>query len=237
MSQFVQWENVKFCQKLGKSISKTFQMIRQAYDEEALGHSAVFKRLRRFAQRRDSLEDVEHTGQPRTVRTELKIQEVATLVCANRSQSVDEIAAAAAGISHDTCHKILSDDLNMSRVNQHSVPRVLMQDQCDDHMSICGDMIDIADKDGTFLSGIITGDKTWCFLYYPQLKRQLATWKSPISPRKKKPLQDRSKGKVMLELFFDSSGIVHMEVITEGVTVNKHSYKEILCHIHSSVHR
>jgi hypothetical protein len=75
-------------------------MIRQAYDEEALGHSAVFKRLRRFAQRRDSLEDDEHTGQPRTVRTELKIQEVVTLVCANRFQTVDEIAAV--GISHGT---------------------------------------------------------------------------------------------------------------------------------------
>jgi hypothetical protein len=52
--------------------------------------------------------DDEHTGRLRTVRTELKIQEVATLVCANRSQTVDEIAAAVAGISHGTCHKILS---------------------------------------------------------------------------------------------------------------------------------
>jgi hypothetical protein len=80
-------------------------------------------------------------------------------VCASCSQTVDEIAAAAtaAGISHDTCHKMLSDDLNMSRVTQHSVPRFLMQDQCENHMSICGDLIDSADKDGTFLNRIITG--------------------------------------------------------------------------------
>jgi histone-lysine N-methyltransferase SETMAR len=32
----------------------------------------------------------------------------------------------------------------------------------------------------------------------------------------------------MLQLFFDSSGIVHMEFIPEEVTVNKHCYKEIL---------
>jgi hypothetical protein len=78
------------------------------------------------------LEDVEHTGRPLTVRTELKIQEVATLVHANRFQTVDEIAAA--GISHGTCHKILSDDLNMSRVTMHSVQRVLRQDQRDEHL-------------------------------------------------------------------------------------------------------
>jgi hypothetical protein len=40
MSQFVQWENVKFYRK---SPSKTFQMIKQAYGKEALGCSAEFK--------------------------------------------------------------------------------------------------------------------------------------------------------------------------------------------------
>jgi hypothetical protein len=78
-----------------------------------------FKWHKCFVQERESLEDDERTGQPRMVGTELKIQEVAMLVCANRSQIVDEIAAAA-GISHDTCHKILSDDLSMSCVTQHT---------------------------------------------------------------------------------------------------------------------
>jgi hypothetical protein len=129
------------------------------------------------------LEDDEHTGQPRIVRTELKIQEVAMLVRTKHSQMADEIiAAAAAGIYHGTCHQILSDDLNMSFVTQHNVPSVLMQDQCDNHMRNCGDMIDSADKDGTFPNRIITG----CFLYDLYLKRLLATWKSPTSPRKKK---------------------------------------------------
>jgi hypothetical protein len=136
------------------------------------------------------LEDDEHIGRPITVRTELKIQEVATLVSAKRSQTVDEIAAAT-GISHGTCHKILSNDLNMSLVTQHIVPRVLTQDKRDDRMSICGDLIDSADKDETFLNRIITGDEKLYFLYDPQLKLQSATWKLTSSPRKKKPRQDR----------------------------------------------
>jgi hypothetical protein len=129
-----------------------------------LGRNAVFKWHKRFAQGRDRLEDDEHTGRPRTARTELQIQEVATLVHANRALTVDELAAAAAaGISHGTCHKILSDDLNMSCVTQRSVPRILMEDQCDDRMSICGDLIDSAGKDGTFLNRILKGDETWFF--------------------------------------------------------------------------
>jgi transposase len=63
-------------------------MIRQEYGKEALGCSTVFKWHERFAEGRASLEDDEHAGQPRTVRAELKIQEVATFMCANRSQMV-----------------------------------------------------------------------------------------------------------------------------------------------------
>jgi hypothetical protein len=121
----------------------------------------------------DSLEDDEHTCWPRTVRTELKIQEVATLVRANHSQTVDEIAAAAAaGISHGTCHGILSDDLNMYCVTQHSIPHVLTQDQRNDRLSICSDLIDSADKDGTFLNRIITCLN--CF----STRLELFTWNS-----------------------------------------------------------
>jgi hypothetical protein len=127
------------------------------------------------------LEDYKYTVQPRNVRTELKIQEVAMLGRANHSQMIDKIAAAA-GISHGTCHRLLSDNLNMSSVTEHSVPRVLTQDQYDNCISICDDLIDSADKDGLFPNRNLTGDETWRFLYNPQLKRQSATWKSPSSP-------------------------------------------------------
>jgi hypothetical protein len=60
-------------------------------------------------------------------------------------------------------------------------------------MSTCSDLIDSVDKDAIFLNWILTGDETWCFLYDPQLRLQLATWKSPLSPRKKKPLQDKAR--------------------------------------------
>jgi len=104
-------------------------------------------------------------------------------------------------------------------------------------MTICSDLIRSADADGTFLNRMITEDETWCFMYDPQLTRQAATWKSPSSPKCKTQRQDRSQGKVMLELFFDSQGIVHMEFIPQGTTVNKTRYKEILPRLHKSIRR
>ena len=79
-------------------------------------------------QERESLEDDVRTGRPKGVRTERKIQQVATLVRANHSQSVD-IVISEVGVSHCTCYKILIDDLNMSLVIQHTEPRILSQDQ------------------------------------------------------------------------------------------------------------
>ena len=95
------------------------------------------------------------TGWPQTVRTERTTDEVAVLVRANCSQSVGDLAAAI-GASHGASYKIPTDDLNMSRLTYHSVPRILMQDQHDDSMKICGIMISNADEDPTFLNGIVT---------------------------------------------------------------------------------
>lgn len=79
----------------------------------------------------------------------------------------------------------------------------------------------MADKDKKFLNNIITGDKTWCFLYDAQTKWQSSEWKSlPPPPQSKKIQVDREKGKAMLEVFFDSLGIIH-EFIPEGITVKK----------------
>jgi hypothetical protein len=46
-----------------------------------------------------------------------------------------------------------------------------MKEKSGEHMSTCGGLINSADKDGTFLNRIITGNETWCFLYDPQLKQ------------------------------------------------------------------
>ena len=99
-------------------------------------------------------------------RLELKIR-LKRLVHSNRPKLVDDLAVAV-GVSHGTCYKILTDDLNMSRVTQHSVPHILTQDQRDDRVMICGDLISCAD---VVLNRIITGCETWCFLYDLQQKR------------------------------------------------------------------
>ena len=102
--------------------------------------------------------------------------------------------------------------------------------------TICGDPISSADDDTTFLNRYITGDETRCFQYDRQLKRESATWQTLVSPPQKKPRKDRSKDKVKLELFFlNLNGIIQTEFISEGVTVNKIRYMDILSRFCDSI--
>ena len=63
-----------------------------------MGRNAV-QVSQNIVQGRDILEYDVRTDRPRTVRTKPKIEEFATLVRANRSQSVDDLAAAV-----EICH-------------------------------------------------------------------------------------------------------------------------------------
>ncbi|UYV69022.1 hypothetical protein LAZ67_6002052 [Cordylochernes scorpioides] len=86
-------------------------------------------------------------------------------------------------------------------------------------------------------SRLITGDETWCFLFVPQTKKQSLKWHTQSSPRRKKVSLDKSKGKVMLVVFFDYQGLVYYEFIKEGVTINKQTYKEILVRLRDTIRR
>lgn len=112
MSVHEQRANIKFCQMLGKTVAETLKMLKVVYGEEAMGRSAVFKWHKRFAEGRDSLDDDARTGRSRTVRTKNTILEVQRVLCEDRLQTIDDIAAAT-GISHGSCHAILTEDLNV----------------------------------------------------------------------------------------------------------------------------
>ena len=76
------------------------KITQQVYCDDAVSRSAVVRwHTTFFARERDSLEDDVRTGRPQIDQTERKIVEVAMLVRANRSQTI-EVLAPAVGVSH-----------------------------------------------------------------------------------------------------------------------------------------
>ena len=75
---------IKFCFKIGKTASETYQLLQQAYGEDAMGRTQMFDWFRRFKEGRTSVESDPSSGR--------KIAEVRTIVRNNRRLTVREIA-------------------------------------------------------------------------------------------------------------------------------------------------
>jgi len=130
------------------------------------------------------------------------IERVRQIICEDRRRTIDEVSMLV-GISHGTCHKILTEDLKMRRVASKFVPRHLSLHQKQQRLEVCLDFKENAANDPSFLSNVFTGDETWVYAYDPETKIQSIQWESPGSPRPKKARQVRSNIKSMLLCFID----------------------------------
>jgi hypothetical protein len=80
--------NIKFRFKTGKTATETFQLIRQAYGDNALSRTRVFELYARFRDGRENLDDDERSGRPTTVRTPDMIETVRELISTDRRMTL-----------------------------------------------------------------------------------------------------------------------------------------------------
>jgi hypothetical protein len=55
---------IKFCQKLGKTATETYEMLQQAFGETALSRPKIFEWYSQFKNGLTSIDDDPHTGRP-----------------------------------------------------------------------------------------------------------------------------------------------------------------------------
>ncbi|GFO46862.1 transposase [Plakobranchus ocellatus] len=63
------------------------------------------------------------------------------------------------------------------------------------------------------LEHLITGDETWLHLSTPETKSDSMTWKHPSSPVTKKFKVQQSATKVMATVFWDSRGMILLDIL------------------------
>ena len=140
------------------------------------------------------------------------------------------------GISKNTVHNIVREDLRKRKICSRFVPHKLRDEQKAKRLETSGDFITMCDQDSSFLRTIVTGDETQCYQFDPESKRQSMEWHSPSSPRPRKSCLQKSKVKTMLIAFFDSSGIIHKEFVHASQTVNSAFYEEVLKRLLRRIH-
>ncbi|GFS04208.1 histone-lysine N-methyltransferase SETMAR [Elysia marginata] len=89
----------------------------------------------------------------------------------------------------------------------------------------CAELLKHYEEEGEeFIQRIVTGDESWVHHYDPESKRQSMEYRHKSSPSPRKFKAVASARKVMLTVFWDSDGIVHIEFLKQGNTFNLERY-------------
>ena len=113
--------NIKFCFRY------LMMMLVKVYEDNAMKKTAVYKRVKRFSEVRDSVTDEERSGRPATSKTEENIANVRQILRENRRLAARNIAEQV-NIDIETVRKILTEELDMRKVCAKTVPKDLTEE-------------------------------------------------------------------------------------------------------------
>lgn len=226
---------IKYLQKKGLTPKDIHADMVATLGDDAPALSTVKKWAAEFKRGRESLEDDPRSGRPASASTQENIDRVHHMVMDDRRLTVNQIADAVA-ISRERVENILHKELGMSKVSARWVPRLLTPDQKHTRlvMSQANLVLLEADPD-SFLERFLTQDECWVHHFEAETKRQSMQWKHPSSPPPKKAKVVSSAGKVMASVFWDAKGIVFIDYLQKGRTINGEYYANLLRELRKAI--
>jgi hypothetical protein len=107
---------------------ETFEMLKTAFGNEALGWTQTYKWWKHFKDCRTSTDDDPRSGQPSVFKTDEIVPKLGEVICSHRRLTVHEVAEEIS-IMKTVCHEVLTQNLGMGCTVAKSVPRLLTDKQ------------------------------------------------------------------------------------------------------------
>ena len=202
-------------------------MLQTAFGASCMNRASVFEWHKRFKEGRESVMDDERCGRSKEVRTPEWIGQIKNFMDKDSHVSIETISAQF-DVSVGTVHTIIRGELKMRKICAKFVPRVLSEDQKERRCHDSRVMDELINSAPAVLDALETCDESWIYCYDPETKRQSSQWKHAGFLRLKKARQTKSTHKLLMILFFDSTGLIYMQWVPTGQTVNKEYYAEVL---------
>lgn len=226
-NSFKQKAVIEFLMKEGIAAREISDRLKNVYGESSLSYPSVRRWIVDFKRGRSDITDKLRSGRPSSAVTEANKQHVDELIRSNRRITTRDIIDVI-GIGHGAVHNIITD-LGYSKICARWVPRQLTDELKHSRLDVCGQMLQRYRNEGEqFMNSIVTGDESWAHHYEPETKRQSMQWRHLGSPSPKKFKLSPSAGKVMLTVFWDSRGVLLLDFLPKGETINSARYQETL---------
>jgi len=195
--------------------------------DNALAYSVVKSWLADFKCGRNSVEDEHHSGCAKDAERTENVQNANDMLKEDRRQTIRHIAETT-DIRATTVYRTVSGDLGMKRVSAHWVPRMLTDEEKQNPVDVCTDLLCcLQAQPEIFLHRIVTQNETWVHHFDPETKRQSMVWKDASSDTPKKFKVTPSAGKVMAIVFWDRKGVM-THYLSKGSTVTGAYYADEL---------
>ncbi|KAJ4448812.1 hypothetical protein ANN_00203 [Periplaneta americana] len=209
--------------------AEIYRQLKEVYGDTVMNERNVRKWCEMFNNGRTNVHDETRPGCPSLITEDLKTK-VNDRILQDRRTSFDELHIAFPDISRSLLGEIVSQHLGYHKICARWVPRQLSDQHKTQRMASALTFLMRYHTDGdAFLDQIVTGDETWVSHNTPETKRQSRQWHHPSSPKKpRKFKQTFTTQKVMATVFWDRKGVLLLDFMPKGTTINANRYCETL---------
>lgn len=219
---------IEYLFKKGLSPQEIHNDMVNVLGESAPSYATVKNWVAEFKRGRTSIEDDPRSGRPKTATTSEIIEQIHAIVGEDSSAATREIADTI-GISDERVLHILHVELHMRKLFRKLVSHSLTIQQKLNRKQICQRNLELFKVNTTdFFRRFITMGETWIYHHDPKLKQEQLQWTEAGCSAPKQVKHTRSARKVMALVFWDAKGILLIDYLEKGKTINSEYYCNLL---------
>jgi len=215
---------IRFLNVKNMKPAEIHQQLCDVYGEHAMSSSMVRRWVRLFNERCENVHYDQRSGRPSVVNEDL-VCAVEEKIRENRQFTITSLSLHFPQISRSLLHEIVSDELGFRKLCACWVPKMLTEEHKLKRQASALDFLTRYSEEGdNFLSRSVTGDETWVSRATPESKQQSMEWRHTSSPTKTKFKQTTSTRKIMGTVFWDRKGVLLVDFLPQGSTINVSVY-------------
>lgn len=215
---------IRFLTARNVSAADIHRQICEVYGSNAMSDSKVRKWVRSFKDGRDNVHDEPRSGRPSVMTNDL-VRAVDEKIHEDRRFTISTLSLKFPQISRSVLYNIVTEKLQFRKLCSRWVPKLLSEEHKKRRMGSALTFLTRYNEEGdALLDHIVTGDETWVSHMTPESKRQSMEWRHTTSPVKVKAKQTISTRKIMATVFWDRHGVLLVDFMPQGTTINSAAY-------------
>ena len=220
--------NIQFCVKLGDNLMETTRKLNTAYGSECPHRNTISKWYHYFKQGGTETGMQPKEGRPPNPVNPRLLKAITDYLVENPKTSLS-LLSTELGESKGYLQHIINTRLEFRKVLAKWVPKLLSDEQKKKRVNDAQLILDeYGAKWDDLLDNLLTVDETWVFYEPPQTRNSASEWQLPGQPP---PEVERTKltfKKTMATVFWNKDGIVHIDYLKSGKSINKEYYVNLL---------